>query len=188
MLALAFAFLVPLLTTAAVAASADSGRPLVPPPAPTAVLQTWTAVSSGPATNKPPPKPVRFSVPKLPSPLSPPVAAAPQSGKAAPASVTLSSPPAATPPLKPNDNPPVGDHRNFAASTDEPVIRYAATEINVRPRPDPDARRIDVIDEGTRLEVFGPLIHNTWVKVARHGRPLGYVSAEYLLPRPPKPH
>jgi len=69
-----------------------------------------------------------------------------------------------------------------------PVIRYAATEINVRPRPDQDARRIDVIDEGTRLEVIGPLIHNEWVKVARHGRVLGYVSSEFLLSHPPKPH
>lgn len=75
-----------------------------------------------------------------------------------------------------------------AAPAGEGAIRYAATEINVRPRPDQDARRVDVIDEGTRLEVIGPLIHNEWVKVARHGRVLGYVSSEFLLTHPPKPH
>ncbi len=82
---------------------------------------------------------------------------------------------------RPDRKPPV-------AAPAERIVRYAGTEINVRPRPEQEARRIDILDEGTAVELVGPVIKGKWVKVSRHGEVLGYVSVEFLLPHPPKPH
>ncbi len=184
---------------AALLAPAHAAEPekLTPQPPPTPALQNWSVAAPRSDDDKPPPAPVPLPAPppRPAVPMSPPSQKAGLGGDAAPAT-TVAAPgtatvtpvetaqPAPTPAAKlaPDTKP------KPTAKKPERVIRYAATEINVRPRPSSSARRSDVIDEGTALEVIGPLIDDKWVKVARHGEILGYVVADYLLPHPPKPH
>ncbi|MEI6987180.1 MAG: SH3 domain-containing protein [Rhodospirillaceae bacterium] len=148
--------------------AADSAK-LTPRPAETAVVPSWTVVQPSTPTVRPLPKVVGLPAPRrLAPPMSPPLAGMSEGG----GGVVMVPPVVA---------------RQPEASAVETVIRYAATEINLRTRPDGSAPRIDVIDEGTRLEVIGPVVNNEWVKVSRRGRVLGYVAVGFLLPRPPKP-
>ncbi|MEI7608514.1 MAG: SH3 domain-containing protein, partial [Rhodospirillaceae bacterium] len=184
---------------AALLAPADAAEPerLTPQPPPTPALQSWAAAAPRSGEDKPPPAlvPLPASPPRPAVPMSPPSQKAGQGGDAAPIAAAAAPGTATTAPVEtalpgqpPAAKPAPDTKPKPTAKKPERVIRYAATEINVRPRPSSGARRSDVIDEGTALEVIGPLIDDKWVKVARHGEILGYVVADYLLPHPPKPH
>ena len=173
--------LLALLASPAAAGTVDPNAPLTPMPAPTPIQRPLTAIGTA-ADGKPLPTVVPAPLPQPPPPMSPPGITAAVGDTPPPAVIarpTVEAKPAATAEPKPT-----------ARTTRKPdrAIRYAATEINVRPRPSNSARRLDIIDEGTALEVIGPLIDGKWVKVARHGEVLGYVVAEYLLTHPPAPH
>jgi len=204
-----------LLASAGGADAADSSDKLTPLPPPTPLLQSWTVAGPRGGEGKPPPvqMPIAAPLPRPAAPLSPPAlkagqgsetaappaiaapapsAAAPAATTPAPAEKAEAAPPAAKPAA---DSRPASEAKPAAKTNvktapkkPERVVRYASTEINVRPRPSHNARRSDVIDEGTALEVIGPLIDGKWVKVARHGEVLGYVVADYLLTHPPAPH
>ncbi len=131
---------------------------------------------------KPPPKLVRVAPPRAVPPMSPPLEGTSLVRDEA------SGAPIAVPAAKVPDAPTVSGTDASAAASGQRLVRYTATEVNIRPKPEQDARRIDILDEGTAVEVVGPVTNGQWVKVARHGRVLGYVSAEFLLTRPPPPH
>ena len=191
-----------LLASAGGASAAEPADKLTPLPPPTAIVQSWTVATPRGADAKPPPVLTQPAPPRPAPPLSPPsqkagqgaeAAAPPPAAIAAPAAAApdkaTPAPPAAKAAVEPaKPSPEAKPPAKTPPKKAERVIRYASTEINVRPRPSHSARRIDVIDEGTALEVVGPLIDDKWVKVARHGEILGYVVADYLLPHPPKPH
>ncbi|MEI6558873.1 MAG: SH3 domain-containing protein [Rhodospirillaceae bacterium] len=184
--------------------AAEAPDKLTPQSSPTPVIQTLTATGPQGADGKPLPVLVPMLPPRPAPPLSPPAQKATEGAApaAAPLSVTLRPDKAETPP--PPAAKPAADSARAAAPEAKPapppaksaatarkperVVRYASTEINVRPRPNRNARRIDVIDEGAAVEVIGPVIDGKWVKVARRGEVLGYVVADYLLTHPPAPH
>lgn len=202
-----------LLAPASGAGAAEPADKLTPLTPLTPVLQSWSAAAPRTSEGKPPPgqMPILAPAPRPAAPLSPPTQKAGQGAETAATPVAAVSTPAVSAPTaaapgpagraeaaaKPAAEPPRGAPEAKPAATTtaktapkkpERVVRYASTEINVRPRPSSSARRIDVIDEGTAVEMVGPLIDGKWVKVARHGEVLGYVVADYLLTHPPTPH
>ena len=184
----ALAVLALLASPAAAGPTVDPNAPLTPPPALTPMQRPLTAIGT-PADGKPLPTVIPAPLPQPPPPMSPPGLAAPVSDATPAVAPPVAVAPRPAAEAKPAAEPkPVARTTTTATRKPERAVRYAATEINVRPRPSNSARRIDIIDEGTALEVIGPLIDGKWVKVARHGEILGYVVAEYLLTHPPAPH
>ena len=200
-----------LLGLTAAAGAVNAAEPtdkLTPQPPLTPIIQTWTVASPRTADGRPPPALIPTPPPRPAPPLSPPSQAVSQTPEAAAPQVIAAPAPAPTPtavakapaapppaskteaaPPKPTaEQKPAAKAPPPPSSKTERVVRYASTEVNVRPRPSQNARRIDILDEGMAVEVIGPLIDDKWAKVSRHGEVLGYVAAEFLRRTPPPPH
>ena len=152
-------------------------------------------IPTPPPRPAPPLSPPSQAVSPTPDTVAPPIIAAPAPAPAPAAVAKAPAPPppvskaeAAPPKPTPEQKPAVKAPPPPPSSKTERVVRYASTEVNVRPRPSQNARRIDILDEGMAVEVIGPLIDDKWAKVSRHGEVLGYVAAEFLRKTPPPPH
>lgn len=151
---------------------APAGR-LTPRSPPTAILPKATPVHAEPKGRAPAGVAVLRPLPVLPVPLSavtvpgePPTVSAPASAAAAP------PPPAAAAPAKPEQT--------------KPALRtaYAKEGIYIRATPSRGGRVLDTLEAGETVQLLPDKPATAgWVRVARNGKPLGWVSSAYLAER-----
>ncbi len=56
----------------------------------------------------------------------------------------------------------------------------AATVLNVRSQPDPNAQLVQTVDQGQQFDVIGRTEAGDWIQIGESGRELGWVAAEFV--------
>lgn len=179
-----------------------AGRPATPVPPPTAVPPKG-ATPAAPPKDTPPlaPRGAWLPLPVLPRPLSAPVLT-----PSAPIPVTASPTPAARAPAaappqtaEPKQGqtaepkrgqtaePKRGDERPqeggaaIAAGRDV----WATAGIYIRAEASSNGRVLDTLEKGQRAQALTAPDAGGWVRIARGGRPVGWVAAAHLTPQDP---
>ncbi|WP_448192696.1 SH3 domain-containing protein [Azospirillum sp. sgz301742] len=176
---------------------------LTPRPPPTAVLPKATPVHTEPKGNAPAGLAVLLPLPVAPVPLSPvsvpgePPAAAPPAAVASPAVASPAVPPAAVPPIV---VPPPAKPKPAVAEAPKPVPApekkasekkagprtvYAKDDVYIRATPGLGGKVLDALEPGAAVELVPGEAEDGWVRVARNGKALGWVSSKFLLDRAP---
>jgi len=169
---------------------------LTPRPPPTAVLPKATPVHAEPKGRAPAGVAVLQPLPVVAPPLSPitvpgeppAVVAAP-----APAPAPIPAAPAAPPPPAPVAKPKAvaeAPKPEPAKPADrKPATRtvYAKEGIYIRATPGRKGVVLDTLEEGEAAQVLPDKSpEEGWVRIARNGRPVGWVSSSFLTERRPK--
>ncbi len=66
------------------------------------------------------------------------------------------------------------------ADTQKTVAVIAATVLNVRSQPDPNAQLVQTVDQGQQFDVIGRTEAGDWIQIGESGRELGWVAAEFV--------
>ncbi|WP_431854378.1 SH3 domain-containing protein [Azospirillum sp.] len=164
---------------------------LTPRPPPTAVLPKATPVHAEPKGRAPAGVAVLQPLPVVAPPLSPvvvpgePPAVADPATAPAPPAVTAPPPPAAKPKAvaeAPKPEPAKPADRKPATRT-----VYAKEGIYIRATPSRKGTVLDTLEEGEAAQVLPDKSpEEGWVRIARNGRPVGWVSSSFLTERRPK--
>ena len=90
-------------------------------------------------------------------------------------------------PLPPASNtepaaPPAQSQESAPApqNTQKTVAVIAATALNVRSQPDPNAQLVQTVDQGQQFDVIGRTEAGDWLQIGESGRELGWVAAEFV--------
>lgn len=183
--AAASVLLAALALTGVTAAAQKPEERFTPAPAPTVSLPRLTPLDGAraerlaPATALRPPPVVAPLVSPIRTPAAPSAAAPPQPQPQPqpvdPKPTPAVPPPAPPPPSAPREAPPAAN-----ASVSAPAVAVVTTAgVRLRAAPGTDARVLDTVEPGERLEAFGPAVDG-WRRVGRKGKPLGYVAAAHL--------
>ena len=205
--------LLALALTVPAAARAQTDR-LTPRPPPTAVLPKATPVHTEPKGKAPaglaalPPPPVvpvplsPVTVPGEPPPAAPAPAASvpgppPAASSAAPAAEAKAPPPpvAKPPPVAVAEAPKPAEKKGADAKPADsrpadakPARRtvYAREGIYIRVAPGRNSRVLDTLEEGEAAELLPDKpAEEGWARIARNGKPVGWVSSRFLTDRGP---
>lgn len=163
-----------------------AGKPATPVAPPTAVPPKGTTPAA-PPKGAPPlaPRGVWLPLPVLPRPLSAPVLT-----PSAPIPVTglpAARAPAAAPPPPQTVEPKRGDERagegtaGIAAGRDV----WATAGIYIRAEASSNGRVLDTLEKGQRAQALTAPDSGGWVRIARGGRPVGWVAAAHLTTQDP---
>lgn len=202
--------LVPAMPAAAAAQAREEPR-LTPRPAPTAVLPKLTPLHTEPKGKAPVAHAPLLPLPAIAAPLSPvavpgepppppamaaaPLDAVTATEPEAPASagpVPTRKPAGAEPPMaKPSDaqaaKPPPPAQGSPKAAEKKAAGRtvHVKDGVFVRAVPSRDGKVLDTLEAGETVELLPGEDDDTWARVARKGKMLGYVARSYLAERPP---
>lgn len=165
-----------------------AGKPATPVPLPTAVPPKG-ATPAAPPKDAPPlaPRGAWLPLPVLPRPLSAPVftpsAPIPVTGVPAPAARA----PAAAPPPPQTAEPKRGDERPQEGGTAIAAGRdvWATAGIYIRAEASSNGRVLDTLEKGQRAQALTAPDAGGWVRIARGGRPVGWVAAAHLTTQDP---
>lgn len=175
--------LVALPVTALVQAQTSNER-LTPRPPPTAVMPKLTPDHTEPKDRAPAGIAVLQPAPVVAPPLSPIVVpgeppAVPAIAMAAPAGTPAPAVAAVPPSAKPKPDTVRPVEKKATAR-----ILYAKEGIYIRATPSRTGRVLDTLEEGEAAQVLPDKAPESgWVRIARNGRPAGWVASSYLAER-----
>lgn len=198
--------LLPMPMPEALAQPGKEPEHFTPRAAPTAVLPKLTPVG-GPARTAPQANAALLPAPVVPVPLSPVTVPGQPPAPPKPVPVAVEAPP--PPPVPPAPPAPPADVASITAplpprkperesepekpraedpQTEKPKAAqrtvWVKDDVYVRTGPTRSARAVDALSYGERLDVVGDS-PDGWVRVARGGKVLGYVSAKLLTDKAP---
>ncbi|WP_109117028.1 SH3 domain-containing protein [Azospirillum sp. TSO22-1] len=181
----------PAATVRAQTAQAPADR-LTPRPPPAAVLPKATPVHAEPKGRAPAGVAVLQPLPAVAPPLSPVVVPGEAPAIAAAAPTTTPAAPAAPPPApaaKPKAVAEAPKPEPAKPADRKPATRtvYAKEGIYIRATPSRKGTVLDTLEEGEAAQVLPDKApEEGWVRIARNGRPVGWVSSSFLTERRPK--
>ncbi|WP_264663377.1 SH3 domain-containing protein [Azospirillum fermentarium] len=163
-----------------------AGKPATPVSPPTPVAPKITPAVQPKDAPALAPRGPWLPLPVLPKPLSPPVLAGSTAPVAAPVAVPVPPP---APPVAEQPPPPVSPAPPAAGPGGDAIAAgravWATAGIYIRAEPSANGLVLDTLEKGQRATALTAPDSAGWVRIARGGKPAGWVAGAYLAEHDP---